>query len=64
MGKDFRGVDMVKLMPPLDGIIDELNKKIGEIKQSLVSIESRLSKFDAVIKAVNEKIKRIEKYAK
>ena len=55
---------MVKLMPPLDGIVDGLNEQIKKIKQSLVTIESRLSKLDAVLRVFDEKIRRIEKYAK
>lgn len=56
--------ELVKLMPPLDGIVAGLYKEMGKISQTFVSIESRLNKFDATLKAFNGKLKRIEKYAK
>ena len=56
--------ELVKLMPPLDGIVARLYEEMNKITQTFVSIESRLNKFNAVLEAFDKKLKRIEKYAK
>jgi peptidoglycan hydrolase CwlO-like protein len=57
----------VKLTEPIKSIVEwveELESNIGLYNKRLVRFEKRMKKFEKGIEAIDEKMKRIEKYAK
>ena len=48
----------IKLMPPLDGVVEGLYEEMSKIRQTFASVESRLNKFDAILKAFKIKLER------
>jgi prefoldin subunit 5 len=55
---------LIKIVPPLDGIINEINDSLEKMKRFDKKLGSRIAQIEKGIKALDEKMKRIEKYAK
>lgn len=54
----------IKIMPPLDGVINDLNDRLGEIEGKFKSFNSRMSQYEKDLAKLDGKIRRIEKYAR
>jgi len=54
----------IKLMPPLDGIVNDLDDRLKILEESISAFKSRMAEFERGVAALDEKIRRIEKYAR
>jgi predicted nucleic acid-binding Zn-ribbon protein len=54
----------IKVMPPLDGIISEINDRLKKLEAFYESYGSRIVQFEKDLAKLDGKIRRIEKYAK
>jgi len=55
---------LIKIMPPLDHVINEIYERLQAVEKNLELTGSRLTEIDKYLATLDEKIRRIEKYAK
>ena len=58
------GLNKIKIMPPLDGIINNIIDRLEEVEKSVRDYNSQQSEIKKDVAKLDEKIRRIEKYAK
>ena len=61
---DPRTVKLTEPIKSIVGWVEELESNVGLYNKRLARFEKRMKEFEKGIEAIDEKMKRIEKYAK